>query len=135
MLMPPRLTIRLMPDEMAVWQLPPDATPPPIPTGTPLYSITATAEEISIVAPASFAPTSDSAVTGWRAFVIEGPLDFSLVGVLDSLLTPLVGARVPVFAVSTYSTDYVLVRQSDVRPAVSALKVAGHQVTVAETAG
>jgi hypothetical protein len=128
MLMPPRLTISLLPDELAIWRLPPDSAVPAIPPGVLLYSVTATPEEISIVGPASMAPTTDDAVAGWRAFVIEGPLDFSLVGVLDSMLTPLVEARVPVFGLSTYTTDYVIVRQADVRPAVSALKVAGHRV-------
>ncbi len=126
--MPPQLTISLLPDQFVICRLPGDAAPPPIVAGGPFYSVTANADEISIVCRASDAPTGATVEPGWRAFVIEGPLDFSLVGVLNSMLTPLVSAKVPVFAMSTYTTDYVLVREHDVRPATTALKIAGHTV-------
>jgi hypothetical protein len=128
MLMPPTLTISLLPDELVICRLPADATPPAVVPGGPLYSVTASADEISIVCRLEDAPEGATVERGWRAFVTEGPLDFSLVGVLNSMLTPLVGAKVPVFAMSTYATDYVLVREQDVRPATTALKIAGHTV-------
>lgn len=126
MLMPPRLTISLLPDELAVCRLSADVEPPALPAGGSFYSITRTPDEVSIVCPAARVPDGADSERGWRAFVVDGPLDFSLVGVLDSVLTPLVEARVPVFAISTYTTDYVLVREMDLRPAKTALKIAGH---------
>lgn len=64
----------------------------------------------------------------WRALQVEGPLDFNLVGVLASLLQPLRAARVPVFVLSTFDTDYVLVRSRHVDRAVDALRSAGFRV-------
>jgi uncharacterized protein len=128
MLMPPKLTISLLPDEFVVCRLPGDAASPAVVTGGPFFSVTASAEEISVVCRASDAPEGATIEPGWRVFVVDGPLDFSLVGVLNSMLTPLVDAKVPVFAMSTYTTDYVLVREKDVRPATTALKIAGHTV-------
>ena len=128
MLMPPKLTISLLPDPLVVCRLPADAAPPAVVTGSPLYSVTASADEISIVCGDADVPAGATVERGWRAFVVDGPLDFSLVGVLNSMLTPLVDAKVPVFAMSTYTTDYVLVREQDVRPARTAFKIAGHTV-------
>ena len=65
---------------------------------------------------------------GWRALEVEGPLDFDLIGILASLTGPLVAAGVPVFALSTYDTDYLLVLERDLERALSALERAGHEV-------
>jgi uncharacterized protein len=65
---------------------------------------------------------------GWRALVVRGPLDFALTGVLASLATPLAEAGVSIFALSTYDTDYVLVREAQLRDAVAALAAAGNDV-------
>jgi uncharacterized protein len=127
MLLPPTLHVALLEDEMAVCRLPADAAPP-LRTGTPLYSVTADPGDITVVCRFADAPEGADTDRGWRAFRIEGPLDVGLVGILDSLLTPLVAAKVPVYALSTYTTDYVLVRESDVRLAINALRVAGHRV-------
>jgi hypothetical protein len=58
---------------------------------------------------------------GWRALALEGPIGFTEVGVLASLITPLASAGIPVFALSTFDTDIVLVREADLAPALSAL--------------
>ncbi len=128
MLMPPKLTISLLSDELAVCRLPADREPSASLADGGFYSITRTADEVSVVCPADSAPTWAECERGWRAFVVDGPLDLALVGVLNSMLTPLVAANVPVFAISTYTTDYVLVREKDVRPATTAFKIAGHTV-------
>lgn len=65
---------------------------------------------------------------GWRALGVEGPLDFGLTGVLSSIAQPLADAGVSIFAVSTFDTDYVLVRESSLVAAVRALEGAGHVV-------
>lgn len=128
MLMPPRLTISLLPGELAVCRLPPDADVPATAAVGVIYSVTRTPDETSIICDRSAVPEGAEWAGGWRAFVAQGPLEFSLVGVLNSMLTPLVQARVPVFAISTYTTDYVLVREQDVRQARTALRVGGHTV-------
>lgn len=65
---------------------------------------------------------------GWRGFVVEGVLDFSLVGILAQLSGVLAKAEVGIFAVSTYNTDYILVKERDYDKAVRALVAAGHVV-------
>lgn len=73
-------------------------------------------------------PAGVTAEQGWRALAVRGPLDFGLIGVLASLAAPLADARVPVFVISTYDTDYVLVPVAQLDAAVEALRAAGHQV-------
>jgi hypothetical protein len=63
---------------------------------------------------------------GWRALKVAGPLDFALTGVLASLAGPLAEAGISVFVVSTYDTDYVLIREVDLEAARAALVAAGH---------
>ena len=66
--------------------------------------------------------------TGWRAFKVAGPLDFSLTGILLSLADPLARAGVSIYAVSTYDTDYVFVKEQKLDQARQALLGAGHRI-------
>jgi len=128
MLMPPSMTISVLPDELAICRLDPADPIPTKPGRGPLWSLTVTPEEVTVICDADETPRGARIETGWRAFKVEGPLDIEIVGTLDSLLQPLVDARINVFAISTFDTDYVLVRARDVRPASTALRVAGHTV-------
>lgn len=73
-------------------------------------------------------PNATDRSDGWRAMRIVGPLDFGLVGILAGVSAVLAGAGVPIFAVSTFDTDYVLVRSETAEEAVAALAGAGHEV-------
>ncbi len=73
-------------------------------------------------------PPEATVVGPWALISVSGPLDFSLVGILESLLAPLASAGVSVFTVSTFDTDHVLVRDGDLERALSALRAAGHSV-------
>ncbi len=86
-----------------------------------LLSITRTDRELSIVAPDSVVPDGVRAERGWVALRVAGTLDFGLVGVLSGLTGALAAASVPVFVVSTYETDILLVKSSDAQRAVEAL--------------
>jgi hypothetical protein len=131
MLMPPAMTISVLPDELAICRLDPGGPIPAKPGRGPLWSLTVTPDEVTVICSAADAPRGARVETGWRALKVEGPLEFEIVGILDSLLQPLVDARISVFAISTFDTDYVLVRARDVRPASTALRVAGHTVETA----
>jgi enamine deaminase RidA (YjgF/YER057c/UK114 family) len=74
-------------------------------------SITRTREELSIVCPEEAVPPDVEAETGWRALVVPGPIPFEQTGVLASIAAPLAAAGISLFAISTYDTDYVLVRE------------------------
>jgi hypothetical protein len=95
-----------------------------------LRSITRTNEELSIVCPSSDVP-ADAMVRRedrFRALKVVGPLDFALTGVIGSLVAPLATSKVSVFTISTFDTDYLLVRDHDLPRALAALESAGHRV-------
>jgi hypothetical protein len=88
--------------------------------------VTRTSEELSIVCPESSVPPGVRGERGWRALRVEGSLDFDEVGILASLAAPLAEAGVSVFVISTYGTDYVLVRDDQLESARAALTERGH---------
>jgi hypothetical protein len=121
--------LTILQDTFAICRLPPDA---PIPTWTsrgPLVSVTRTPDELSLVCLQASVPEGVHCERDWRCLRIEGPLDFALVGVLVSLLSPLAEAGISIFAVSTFDTDYLLVRQPDLSRALEALRQNGHRIT------
>ena len=87
-----------------------------------------TAEELSLVSESSRVPDSVDASAGWRALRVAGTLDLSLTGVLLALLAPLERAGIPIFAISSYDTDYVLVPGDRLDQALNALREAGHRL-------
>lgn len=96
--------------------------------GAPLASVTRTASELSVVCAEAAVPAGVRAETGWRALRVRGPLAFDVSGVLASLTAPLAAAGIPIFSLSTFDTDVVLVREADLDAAITALSEAGHTV-------
>jgi uncharacterized protein len=94
----------------------------------PLVSITRTADELSVVLPQAEVPPDVQAEAGWRALSVRGPLPFHLTGVLASLAVPLADAGVPIFALSTHDTDWLLVGHDRLDDACAALGDAGHRI-------
>lgn len=100
-------------------------------------SVSRTQDELSVVAATAHVPEScrgDATVKtedGWRCIKVDGPLDFSLVGILSGIATPLAAAGVSIFAVSTYDTDYVMVKASAVEVARETLAGAGFRWSTA----
>jgi hypothetical protein len=104
----------------AVCGLPPGS---PIPTWAlsgSFVSVTCTPDEVSIVCAQSNVPPGTQSEPGWRCFQVPGPLDFALTGILARLTAPLAAVGVPAFAVSTFDTDYLLIRHTDVNRALAA---------------
>jgi hypothetical protein len=94
----------------------------------PFCSVTRTPEELSIVAPAEAVPAAVAGERGWRCLAVAGPLPLDAVGVLAAIAEQLARAGISLFAVSTYDTDYVLVRVETLDRATSILARAGHEV-------
>ena len=93
-----------------------------------------TNEEISLVCDTDRVPLDCiKADHGWKALRIDGTLDFSLTGVLSSVLAPLAGAQIPIFAVSTFDTDYILVKAEHMEAACAALSACGHEIAPQST--
>lgn len=125
-----KLTVHAQPGEYAVLRLPADA---PFPAGLAdtrdgLVSVTRTPDELSIVCPADVAVAADQAETGWRLLTARGPFEFTLTGIMAALSGALAAAGVPLFALSTFDTDHLLVKGDDMARAVRALREAGHEV-------
>jgi hypothetical protein len=97
--------------------------------GHAFASITRTPEELSVIAPTEAVPAGVRHTDGWRALKVHGPFDFGETGVLSSLLAPLAEVALPVLAVCTFDTDYLLVRESDLSKAIEAIRGAGHVVS------
>lgn len=94
------------------------------------YFIGKTDEELSLVCETGRTPANTTArEDGWRAFRIRGVLDFSLIGILSRISAALAGAGIGIFAVSTYNTDYILVKEADFDRAAQTLAEAGYIVT------
>ena len=91
--------------------------------------MTYTDEEISIVMHEKDMQSGWRADTGWRGVKVAGPLSLDLTGVLASLTNPLAAAGVSIFTISTFLTDYLLVRDRDLDRAIEVLRTAGHTVT------
>lgn len=94
-------------------------------TNSKFVSITKTEEELSILCDQAIIPEQVEAISiakDWRALKVEGPLDFSLTGILSALLQPLAEQKISIFAISTYDTDYILVKEKDLSLAVEVLQ-------------
>ena len=122
------MTLSLLPDTLAICRLTPDAPIPDWALAGGFFSITRTADELSIVCPQANVPSEIQCDRDWRCLRVEGPLDLSLIGILASLTAPLARAGIGIFAVSTYDTDYLLVKEKRLEEAVLVLSQEGHHV-------
>lgn len=120
------MKIRVLPQRLTVCKVGDIAD---IDLSRPFYFIGRTDEELSLVCATADAPAHTLArEDGWRGFRIEGTLDFSLVGILSKLSGILAGEQIGIFAVSTYNTDYILVKEENLEGAKRALSERGYNV-------
>jgi len=123
-----RLSLTLLPDSIAICRLEADAQLPQWAMSAPWWSMTRTADEFSVVCAERCVPEGVVASRGWRALRFAGPVPLDQTGILASVTTPLAAARISVFALATYDTDYVLVPAAQRADAIEALERAGHSV-------
>ncbi len=125
------LSLSLQKEVLAICKLSPDASVPDWAwsPGT-FHTISRTPEELSIVCLDSAVPSGvKNKESGWRILKVDGPLDFSLTGILASIAGPLANAGISIFAISTYDTDYVMVKNEKAEEAIRVLTKAGHVVS------
>lgn len=125
------MRLRVLPGRYAVCR----SDCPPRLAGAMLEALLHDRDGWTWVGPEDKAPDGAGCQPGWRALEVEGPLDFALTGVLAGLTRELARAEVPVFALSTWSTDFLLVPASRLQDAFTALRNAGHELTNAENPG
>ncbi len=121
-------TIIVLDGAFAVCRLAANAPTPPWASAGSFSSITRTPDELSIVCAEGDVPEGVKSEKGWRCLRVAGTIDFDAVGVLAALAVPLAAAGVGVFAVSTFDTDYLMVKGKDLPAALDALRGAGHFV-------
>lgn len=124
----PSLRLTVLDDTFAVCRLPADAVVPDWAWMGEVACVTRTRDELSIVCRDALVPGEVLREGGWRCLRVRGPLPFTLTGVFARIAQPLADAGISLFAVMTYDTDYVMVKDDVLREAVSALISAGHTV-------
>jgi uncharacterized protein len=123
------LKYRVLEERLAVCRGPAKTPIPAWASDGQFFCAMSTPDELSIVCPEPNLPEDRNGWRvegGWVALKLEGPFPFSLTGVLASFLDPLAKAKIPIFALSTFDTDYVLIKQETLPRAVAALRQAGH---------
>ncbi len=126
------MTLDLVPGAYAICRWPSgDSLPHWVMEGT-FFSVTRTPAELSAVCDIAAVPSGIKAEGPWSVLAVRGPLDLNMTGVLAGLATPLAAAGISIFAVSTYDTDYVLVRSHNLDRAIRTLREAGHDIPQGE---
>lgn len=123
------LALALLPSTFAICQLNSDAPIPAWANSKPFCSITRTANELSIVCLQSNVPDGIQSENNFRCLQIVGKFDFSEIGILASLAATLANASVSILTISTFDTDYLLVKQNDLNKAVESLRQAGYRIS------
>jgi hypothetical protein len=122
------LVLSPLPGRYALCRLHPETAIPAWAEGGAFFSATRTKEELSIVCEEAAVPEGIKAEKGWAALKLHGPIPFETTGVLSSLASPIAGAGISLFALSTFDTDYVLVKADSLPEATAALRKAGVEV-------
>ena len=122
------LKLTVLPQNFAVCRLDPSEKIPEHIHKSDFFSITRTSEELSLVLPETEISEHWICETGWRALKVLGPLDFGLVGVLSSLSRVLARAGVSIFSLSTYDTDYILVKENQLKVSLDSLRENGYLI-------
>lgn len=124
-----KLTLHLLPESFVICRLSPSSSLPSWAFDGPFVSITKTGDELSIITIDDHRlPKDVQCERNWKCFKLQGPFPFDMTGILTSVLNPLGKADIGILAVSTFDTDYVLVKESNLQIAIDVLKQNGHSV-------
>ena len=123
--MKPKLSV--LADKYTLYRLPADAPIPDVVLQSTFFSVTRTTEELSIAAPESVDLAGTRREAGWACIKVLGPLDFGLTGILAGISEVMAKEAISIFAVSTFDTDYIMVKQDKIAQAIKALKKAGYR--------
>ena len=126
------LNISVLPGNYSIYKFQAVSDIPDLIYSSNFYSITRTEEEISVVAnQVDYVRPDLKCNRDWCILKIIGPLDFTLVGIVADLSTILKNKKIPIFVISTYDTDYILIKQADLGKGIKALEEKGHKISMA----
>lgn len=121
-----RLKLSILDQQYAVCQIQPGEKIPDWVFNSPFFSATQTYEELSLITEEKDVPEGIKCEKGWACIKLEGTFEFSLTGVLTSIANPLAAHGISIFALSTFNTDYVLVKKEDLGQVIHILEKEGH---------
>jgi hypothetical protein len=128
-----KLELSLLPEHFAISRLPGNSPIPQWALNGSFFSVTRTGDELSVVCELSQVPPDVQSQPGWRVLKVHGPFVLFEIGVLSSLASPLAEAKVSLFAISTFDTDYLLVAAATLSAALNVLEQAGHRIHRSKT--
>lgn len=123
-----KLTLKLLDECFTIHSLSEHSDIPQQVFSAPIYFIAKTFDEVSIVLPQNITIASDESEPDWQALEVVGPLGFNLTGILSSISTVLANVKISIFAISTFDTDYVLVKKNTLIAAITALESNDYRV-------
>jgi len=125
------LTLDLLEGNFVICRLSPSSSLPSWAFTGPFISITKTNDELSIITiDDNRLPKDIQCERNWKCFKLKGPFPFDMTGVLSSILNPLAKADIAILAISTFDTDYVMIKEKNLQIAIDVLKQNGHTVNV-----
>ena len=124
----PKQTLAILPHYFTIHSFTPDTLPAPIIFEQEIYFISRTFDELSVVVPTDVNLNSDDSESDWRCLEVLGPLAFSLTGIIAGIATVLSESNVSIFTLSTFDTDYILVKQNKLDVAIKALERSDYQI-------
>ncbi|MCG9696764.1 ACT domain-containing protein [Shewanella sp. Isolate11] len=123
-----RMTLAVHPQLYSIHSFPPEDKLDPRVFQQPMFFIGKTQDELSVVVPAELALDSIEQEPDWRCLEVVGPLGFSMTGILASVSGTLAEAKISIFALSTFDTDYILVKKDKLELAIRSLKKSNYQI-------
>lgn len=124
----PKRSLFLLKGSFAVCRLDRSAAIPDWATTEPFFSVTRTADELSVVCPQEGVPEGIDCEAGWRCLKVESPFEFDLTGAISSVAAPLAEADIGMFVLATRDSDYLMVKEPDLERAIEMLSRAGYRV-------
>ena len=123
------LDLILLKDNYSIYKFDPDFEIPEVIYQSDFYSVTKTTDELSIICNESIADLDTAKKSkGWRILKVKGPLDFFIVGIIAEISRILKENNIPIFSISTFDTDYILVKNRELEKAINSLQKNGHNV-------
>jgi len=123
---PSKLVLSVLEETFSIHRLAPDASLPEAVSECDFYSLSKTTDELSLVCPEHIAVKSEKSNPDWKCLKVAGPLDFELTGILAGITDVLAKEKLSVFAISTFDTDYILLKKQGLTAAISALERVGY---------
>ena len=124
----PNLVLTVLEETFNIHRLARNSSLPEAISECDFYSLSKTTDELSLICPEHFAVKSEKHSPDWKCLKVAGPLDFKLTGILSGITDVLAKERISVFVISTFDTDYILIKKQYLTNAVSALERAGYQI-------